>query len=214
MIMRLVKRLGDRYITEYIDQTDPRRSGYGKGLQSIMQHSSNDFVHPIDCGININSLVVCSAHASGILAGDKRQSRHLAGSRYYGEIGDYLWVKEPICKVNGLAYYLSTMTEPELRTVWRWTEAATLRAVKMPRYMARIFIKITYKWQERLGDIKSHDAILEGLQCRNGYYTVDNLMPQRYIDPRAAFVQTWKLLHDGQYDPDAVVEVIQFESVY
>lgn len=215
-LLRLVVRSinnKDSFITEYIDQASDDRVKHGKGRNGrivSMKHLDD----PARYGIEVRGIPMCSAHAKAALDGVKTQSKYLIPpAQKYGKIGDYLYVREPVGIVDGYTYYMSTMTEPVLRTTWRW-ESSVLKASRMPKHMARCFLKIKNTWVIKLGEINTGDAIAEGIYTLEHGYSCPLMMEQIFHNPRHLFQKMWQLLHNGEYDPQALVETIEFERVY
>lgn len=97
----------------------------------------------------------------------------------YGEVGDYLWVKENWAQRRDLDHLNGTqLYESGVRTAWYWADgpskccntgcagaAGRVRTARfMPRWASRLTLRITNIRVERLQDISEADAIAEGIE--------------------------------------------------
>ena len=213
MLMRLYlrdKQMGG-FITEYIDQTDQSRARYGKGPKSKMVNIESNLLDPEEFGITVRSMALHGSHARLVLNKEKTQIRFFPGTRHYN-IGDYVYIKEPIVNSSGSVLYYATLTKPHLKVNWRW-QGDMLRAAHMPKFLARCFVQITDKRIERIGNISAEDSIKEGVrELKDGVY-VDPVSSTTGDDPRHVFFQSWRMFHPT-YSLEDEVDVIEFRSVY
>ncbi len=117
------------------------------------------------------------------------------------QVGDTLWVREtfslspdgPIYRASGSD---AGMLEPGDRIVWR-------PSIHMPRWAARLFLRVTDVRVERLQDISEADAIAEGRSLTRD-------------DPRGYFPETWDSLNARRgygWDANPWLWVISFERI-
>lgn len=81
----------------------------------------------------------------------------------YGQPGNLLWVKEALVEWSGATYYKVDKARVGEGLSWGW-QKPVLHGMYMPRWAARIFLKITNVRVERVQDISNADARREGLK--------------------------------------------------
>jgi len=157
------------------------------------------------------------------------------------EIGDVLWVRETFASVSGdllTAYpeiytddsylYKASFSKDDLQFVdWKWKPS-----IFMPKEAARIFLKVTNVFVQRLHGISPESAVEEGIE----YWNIDmhseegamhadykNYMWKddsgyedfhfpTYADPISSFQSLWSKINGKEnWDANPWVWVIQFE---
>lgn len=164
-----------------------------------------------------------AAMTLAILRGDKTQTRRPPSHPLAPLAGDTLWVREtwmasgpgctcrdPECEVSAVAIRYeadgaTALREPDegatgIRKEWvaevgeRWTWDTTWRpSIHMPRWAARLRLRVVNVCLQPLEDITEADAIAEGFR------------------DRAAFLRTYREIYPGDYNP--TVRVIVFEVI-
>lgn len=128
----------------------------------------------------------------------------------YGEVGDYIWVKETFEDYQG-AYNYKCGEYGLLGEKWK-------SSMFMPKKAARIWLKITHINIQRLNDISEEDCIKEGIQ----QFTKDGNLHKYGLDgsvwadmPRTAqeaFKMLWEKINEQfSWDKNPWVWVIEFE---
>lgn len=134
------------------------------------------------------------------------------GYHPYGQVGDLLWVREtwidtfiPHTTPVGGFYYKAD--HPEEKSL-RWKPS-----IHMPKSAARIWLKITNVKAERLQEISSRDAILEGIENLSIEAWKDYISPLRYCsNPRDSFCSLWISINGNEsWEADPWVWAIEFE---
>ena len=149
----------------------------------------------------------------------------------YGESGTTLWVREtwycddyrvqkgPYTEVDGakeLLYYLARDQVREGgRECWTGFSGETMTppwkpSIHMPRWAARIFLRVTGVRVERLQDIGEHDAVLEGV----GTEVFGQEGEPQSKSARPAFARLWDSLNEKRgfgWSVNPLVWVIEFE---
>ena len=96
----------------------------------------------------------------------------------YGQVGDILWVRETFCYDdfdNGgeTIYFKADYTEKEAKELFTDLELKWKPSIFMPRYAAKLFLKVTNIRVERLQDITEEDAMDEGVKDPYDYQHPD-----------------------------------------
>ena len=133
----------------------------------------------------------------------------------YGQVGDYLWVRETFsvdtgsCSFGGVYSSFTTVTyraggEASFEYEGRWEDDPYLKAfnaqrgdwrpsIYMPRWAARILLEVTAVRVERLQDISRSDAKAEGfLPGLNG---LESWAGQSYGNAQEAYRACWDSLN-------------------
>jgi hypothetical protein len=147
------------------------------------------------------------------------------------EIGDILYVKETYlyCLEDSFLegfdsrYVYRASVHPdwfeslkESHPYCKWTPS-----IHMPRYAARIFLKVTNVRVERLQDITEHDAVAEGIKRvwideRNGQPMYENYLSCGYTEvlPIDSYHSLWESINGkGSWNDNPWVWVYEFERV-
>lgn len=77
------------------------------------------------------------------------------------QVGDLLWVREPLVRGGGYAYYKLDFGYIKPEREWQW-KRDVLPGRFMPKWAARLWLKVTNVRVERLQDITPRDACEEG----------------------------------------------------
>ena len=145
----------------------------------------------------------------------------------YGQIGDVLWVRETWSqldmdyravegKLNGEEFkgcpiaYKANNDAPEHFGCWR-------PSIFMPRYAARLFLKVTNIRVERLQDITEEDAIAEGVLWNRAKKINELEKSNNIIDnAKTLFMRLWDSINAKRgygWDINPWVWVVEFERV-
>jgi hypothetical protein len=156
----------------------------------------------------------------------------------FGKIGDILWVKEMYYAYgmwikNGHTkggkqkwkFFDTTLTGYEYHyqdnppenilpntkhETYGWFKRLSLF---MPKEACRIRLKITNIRVERLQDITEQDAIVEGIESRDGIYK-DYLSGEYYRKPLQSYLTLWESINGkGSWDKNPWVWVIEFNKL-
>ena len=142
------------------------------------------------------------------------------------KVGDILWVRETWCNINKPEYepefyYLAGCLQPWVEdympSEWKWKPS-----IHMPRKAARLFLKVTNVWLERLQDITEEDARAEGIE-----WTKEGPLHAHYHDhkleawlnfptAKEAFRSLWDSLNESRgygWNINPYVWVIEFERI-
>ncbi len=168
-------------------------------------------------------ILFSSAMVLAILRGEKTQTRRPPSHPLAPLAGDTLWVREtwmasgpgctcrdPECEVSAVAIRYESdgaiiLQEPDegatgIRKEWgadfgeRWTWGTTWRpSIHMPRWAARLHLRVVNVCTQPLEDITDADALAEGFR------------------DRATFLRTYRAIYPGDYNP--TVRVIIFEVI-
>lgn len=117
-------------------------------------------------------------------------------------VGDMLWVREALQSGGdaSVVYQADGAVHPDAEWVWK---RLTLPSTHCPRGLSRITLKVTGVKVERLQDISSVDAELEGVNC--------DMSPRTFIDH---FRNLWNSINGpGSWDANPWVSAISFERV-
>jgi hypothetical protein len=158
-----------------------------------------------------------------VLRGDKTQTRRPPSHPLAPLAGDTLWVREtwmasgpgctcrdPECEVSAVAIRYeadgaTALCEPDegatgIRKEWgadfgeRWLWDTTWRpSIHMPRWAARLHLRVVNVVTQPLEDITEADALAEGFR------------------DRAAFLRAYREIYPGDYNP--TVRVIVFDRI-
>ena len=134
----------------------------------------------------------------------------LSCMRTVPEIGDELWVKEPILRAGRRIKYESDGAV--IDQLWRW-KPVRLPGMYMPKSLSRVRVRLTGFDVEPLQRISEADAIAEGLSAR---WIVTNVMSDKPFSYRDGYRYLWELLNDrpGQrWDDNPWVVRLTFEIV-
>lgn len=122
--------------------------------------------------------------------------------------GDILWVRETWCRLESCAYCMCDNEPPEQNGcyVYRATHGdadgiAWRPSIHMPRDAARLFLKVTDVWAERLQEITAVQALEEG--CNS---------IEQFIDVWESTIKPTNISEDG-WAANPWVWVIAFERV-
>ncbi|MDJ1494181.1 hypothetical protein QNI19_14655 [Cytophagaceae bacterium DM2B3-1] len=161
----------------------------------------------------------------------------------YGQKGDILWVKEAMYmdandnwnyKADNTPFMFSLFASDEkIKEVHEWVNSRKLKSyggMYMPKFAARIWLKITDIRLERFQSITEQDAIAEGVQVMPVYDATTKQDQVRYRDYRKAednpkgrlfhsakysYFTLWdKINGRGQHLQNPWVWVITFERFY
>lgn len=148
-----------------------------------------------------------------ILNGIKTQTRRVIKGKLknpYGEVGDYLWVREAFREENGKVFYRANNDNGG-----KWKPS-----IYMPRKYSRILLKIKNIRVERVQDISVKDAIAEGVENPLAGYKLGEVPPPQdgvYLaDERTSFARLWNKINKTRgydWDKNPFVWVIEFERV-
>lgn len=129
----------------------------------------------------------------------------------HGIPGDLLWVRESLVERGGLWCYkadgmpLMIDRANEEETAWvRGKASSHCTSRYMPRFAARIFLRVSALRVERLWTVSEEDAKAEGVffdgqYWRGGIHKVKGSI-QCWPTPRDAFRALWRTIHDqGSY---------------
>lgn len=132
----------------------------------------------------------------------------LKGWRPQYQRGDILWVRETwgvgIQAAGGIIYkadYIDKQAPLAEGEHWR-------PSMRMPRDIARIFLRVTDVRLERLQDISEGDAIAEGLDNAPAYTTKEN------IERFAAFWDSFSVKRGYGWDTNTWVWAYTFERIH
>lgn len=135
----------------------------------------------------------------------------------YGQIGDYLWVRESFAIGNDCA--------PELEIpplyIYKATSGNSCKwtpSIHMPRQASRITLEITDIRLERVQDISAHDALAEGCIIRDqgpmGGFTFDEDAHDGFGSPQSAFQDLWENISGPEsWDANHWVWVVEFKRI-
>ena len=132
----------------------------------------------------------------------------LKGWRPQYQVGDILWVRETwgvgIQLSGGIIYKADYIGKkaPPLAEGHKWHPS-----MRMPRHMARIFLRVTDARVERLQDISESDAVAEGLTDPTRYTPGENI--QRF----AAFWDNFNVKRGYGWETNPWVWAYTFERV-
>lgn len=132
------------------------------------------------------------------------------------EVGDILWVRETFCYDdfdNGgeTIYFKADYTEKEVKELFTDLDMKWKPSIFMPRYAARLFLKVTNIRVERLQDITEADAISEGIGMP--LFRTDEVEDYGYVE---CFQRLWDFLNVKRgygWDMNPWVWVVEFERV-
>ena len=175
-------------------------------------------------------MIFGAAMVRAILKGRKTQTRRL---KFTGKVGDLIWVRETwkyhdwsedgepwihYAADDVKIFYAGIGEDSAGAPLDKWEELSAPEnydidnraadrkwraSTHMPRWAARIELRVTAVRSERLGDISEDDAQAEGVEADGGRNA--GFMPHRQ-----AFCHLWRSIHGG-LDMDLVVQVIEFE---
>jgi hypothetical protein len=127
------------------------------------------------------------------------------------QVGDILWVRETWCNINkpGIdpEYYFyadAIQAEDYDSSEWKWKPS-----IHMPRKAARIFLRVTNVWVERLQDITEEDAKAEGIGMP--LFRIDEIEDYGYVE---CFKRLWDGLNEKrgyEWEKNPWVWVYTFE---
>lgn len=116
-------------------------------------------------------------------------------------------IKSPFGKPGDLLYVRETWTQPENVIYYRADEAALLPpgakwrpSIHMPKWAARIWLRVTGVRVERVRDITRDDVRAEGLLCE-GHFGAYH------------FADAWEAAYPGSWERNDWVWVYEFERV-
>lgn len=120
---------------------------------------------------------------TNLLDGIPREFTEMLLPRY--RIGDILYVRETWSKINDIFIYAENTkhfeqiaTQEKFTGVIKWHPS-----IHMPKEAARIFLKVTAVWVERLRDITEEQAIKEGFNSRKEFISaILKMYPERTED--------------------------------
>lgn len=131
----------------------------------------------------------------------------------YGKIGDELWVKETLRKIQlhneriGVEYDAGGF---KYGISWKWKNSV-LPSIFMPKKACRLFLEITDIKVERLQDINVDDAIKEGIDIN--YEDIKRKCNISIIDK---FQEYWDKINkkpEYQWNANPWVWVIEFKKI-
>lgn len=130
----------------------------------------------------------------------------------YGQVGDYLWVRETWRQAHdgSYEYYACPSLEENLLSNPKWKPS-----IHMPRAVSRITLQISNIRVERLQDITEQDAIDEGIEPREdlfddeieewrqswcNYINIEHCDKNKlwFYDPRKSFESLWVSINDRE----------------
>lgn len=134
------------------------------------------------------------------------------------QVGDVLWVQERCCQLkNDGKYFYATDrgTNLEERKLLDYNNAAWKSALTMPKEAARIWLKITDVYLERLQDISDEEAKKEGANFSNGKHVGWEEKMRRTAAER--FAERWDVHNNPEsekysWNSNPWVWVIHFEK--
>ncbi len=141
-------------------------------------------------------------------AGTPCDGIHVSGTvakpRY--ERGDILWVRETMYfdDVDQSCYYKADYTDREIKDLFKDLELKATPSIYMEKQYARIFLKVTTVWVERLQDISYEDCLAEGM---HDFGTE--------VDTLGAFQELWQSINAKRgfgWDVNPWVWVISFKK--
>lgn len=156
---------------------------------------------------------------AAILAGKKNQTRRIVNPESktcpYGEAGDTLWVKETFTNdaeqgQPPIWVYRADNPNYPLNSGQKWKPS-----IFMPKKASRITLEIQEVYIEHLHDLTETDAILEGIEHKDGYYKNYTDTKRPFSGESAAF-QSYKTLFEsingpGIWEENPLVWVIKFK---
>ena len=128
---------------------------------------------------------------------------------------DVLWVRETWgtrSRTEGIASALYYCADGDAPAGIKWRPS-----IHMPRYAARIFLRVTKVSVERLQEISGEDIAREGVGKGEFFNTVGNVKFRDTLSDRAAFRELWDSLskpfnvYKFGWDANPFVWVISFE---
>lgn len=139
----------------------------------------------------------------------------------YGEVGDYLWVKETFqtgefaCNEPRGFVYRATELDWETCEGWKWKPS-----IFMPRAASRISLEITGMQIERLQDITGEDCVAEGIPLENHKCgcercaTTSELCTATQSDLVMAYQELWDSINGkGSWAKNPYVWVLEFRRI-
>lgn len=160
---------------------------------------------------------------SAILEGRKSQTRRVAklnGDRcHFGQVGDWLWVKETWAESVPDAQWgdMNGGGEPTpiYRADNRWDGVTWRSPIFMPRYESRITLEIVSVRVERVQDISEADAIAEGIdEWEEMFRCGTDSDPCWTRDARLAYAWLWDSINAKRgfgWDTNPWVWVVEFK---
>lgn len=149
-----------------------------------------------------------------ILAGSKTQTRRVVKSPGmespcpYGEIGDFLWVRETWGVRDGMIVYRANDEDMPLDKGEKWKPS-----IHMWRNASRITLEITNVRIERLQEISESDARAEGVSKYEGECPLRNKRLNKY---QLQFAALWDSINAKRglgWDVNPFVWVIEFKRI-
>ena len=132
-----------------------------------------------------------------ILLGQKTTTRRRRRKRRnFGRPGDILWVREATMNANGGACYQADETPVLVNgavAVWDY-RGRSRPSIHMRKDFCRLRLRVVSRCAAKLGDVMDLEAKAEGFR------------------DLVEFGEYWQKLHGG-FDPEEVVDVIEFEVI-
>ncbi len=145
----------------------------------------------------------------------------------YGTVGDLLWVRETLqmacCEDVESFYYCATgnqlerfpETGEERKWFWKQGVGEKIPSIHMPKWAARIWLKITDIRVERVRDISLEDIQAEGIDLRNDLVFPESVL-LRFLKHQIRFKGLWNSINAKRgygWDVNPWVWAITFEKV-
>lgn len=148
---------------------------------------------------------------------DNRMSEPRTWACPWGDVGDVLWVREALHRWPGSSSYAADGEPLEVQD-WEWFDGyaqATCPSIHMPRWAARLWLRITDVRVQRLQEISEEDAKAEGVErdSRPFVYGFRNYGQQEFkaehvsyfATARESFSSLWESIY-GQLLPGCWVD--------
>lgn len=141
----------------------------------------------------------------------------------YGQPGDWIWVQETFAiTADSRIFYRATAKESEIYE-WEFLTNKILswsRSIHMPKRAARIWLKITEVWVERLQEISEENARAEGIVdagCVNCGKNEPCGCSDPKPDPIDSFIRQWNSINSKKpgcsWEDNPWVFVVSFKRI-